>query len=93
MIDALTRFIADELLSGRRSTPLGADDELLESGLLDSLGVMQLVWFLEEEFGVQVPPEDVTLEHFRSVARIAAYLESSGGPRRPSTDARSATGS
>lgn len=75
----LTRFLTDELLTGRAPEALSADDDLLASGLLDSLGVMQLVWFIEKEFGVQVPPQDVTIEHFQSVDRIAAYVEGRRG--------------
>ena len=74
MTEALTRFVTGELLTGRSAHTVESDTELLESGLLDSLGVMQLVWFIEQEFGVTVPAEDVVIEHFQSIDRIAAYL-------------------
>ena len=35
---------------------------------------MRLIAFIEETFGIQVPPEDVTIERFRSVSTIAEYL-------------------
>jgi acyl carrier protein len=78
---ALTRFLTDEILTGT-ATILEPDDDLLTSGLLDSLGVMQLVWFIEREFEVQVPPEDVTIDHFESIDAISEYIER----RRESTE-------
>ncbi len=75
MTEALLRFVTRELLTGRSPESLEPGTELLESGLLDSLGVMQLVWFIEQEFGVTVPAEDVVIEHFQSIDTIAAYVE------------------
>ena len=72
---ALSRYISDELLSGRVAEGVAEDDDLLGSGLLDSLSVMLLVFFIEQEFGIEVPPEDVTIENFQTVARLGAYLE------------------
>lgn len=75
----LCAYIGQELLSGR--VEVGAEDPLLTSGLLDSLAVIQVVAFLRDAFGAVIPPEDVTLENFESVARIEAYLGESGtGP-------------
>ncbi|MBT8103721.1 MAG: acyl carrier protein [Gammaproteobacteria bacterium] len=54
---------------------IGVDDELLLDGVLDSLAVMRLVAFLEANTGTAIPPEDVTLENFRSIGAIAAYLD------------------
>ncbi len=73
MKSVLAKYIGDQLLSGRGV--VSEDDDLLGSGLLDSLGIMQLVLFIEKEFAVDVPPEDVTIENFQSVAKIGVYLE------------------
>lgn len=70
----LIDFIARELIRGG-DHQLEADDDLLSSGLVDSLGVMRLIHFLEERYRVSVPPEDVTLENFMTVRAIAGYLE------------------
>lgn len=71
--DALRRFIADDLLMGQ-SLALNDDDDLLLSGLVDSLGVVRLVTFIETEFNSVVPPEDVVLENFQTLNAIAEYL-------------------
>lgn len=72
MRDRLKRYIDEQLLNGRH-TQIADQDDLLESGI-DSVGMMTLVLFIEEEWKVTVPPEDVVLENFQSVANIEAYL-------------------
>jgi len=72
----IATYITRELLSRAHEEPVASDQDLLASGLLDSLGVMSLVYFLETEFEVEVPPQDVTIENFNSVDTIAAYLQS-----------------
>lgn len=73
MKDTIRGYISEALLSG---TEIADDDDLLLSGLLDSLSVIRLVQHLESEFAVRVPPEDIVIEHFTSVDTIVAYLES-----------------
>lgn len=72
--DDLLTFIADDLLRGRSDGGLQPEDDLLGSGLVDSLGVMRIVAFIEKQFGIAVPPEDVRIEHFLTVRDIARYL-------------------
>ena len=76
MKDTLKHYIEQELLSDRGAVTLSDDDNLLGSGLVDSVGMMTLVLFIEDTFALTVPPEDVTIEHFMSVNTIHAYLES-----------------
>jgi len=77
--DALREYITQELIDGRVYSNLSDDDDLLTSGLVDSLGIMSLVAFIDERFGISVPPEDVTLESFSTIATMANYLESRRG--------------
>ena len=72
MKEGIKTFIVESLLSG---TEIANDDDLLLSGLLDSMSVMRLVLHLETAFAVKIPPEDVIIEHFTSVETINAYLE------------------
>jgi len=53
-----------------------ADGEtlLFSSGLLDSVAMMGIIGFIEEQAGFDVRPADVTLENFDTVARIVAYV-------------------
>ena len=71
----LIEFIAQDLLRGRPDVSIDAEDDILGSGLVDSLGVMRIVAFIEKRYEVKVPPEDVRIEHFLSVNHIVSYLE------------------
>ncbi|MEO0422002.1 MAG: acyl carrier protein [Pseudomonadota bacterium] len=72
-------FINDDLLADQDDVTIGGDDELLVDGYLDSLGVMRLVTFIDSELGLAVPPQDITIENFRSVDVLVAYLEARQG--------------
>jgi len=52
---------------------LDDDTALFSSGLIDSLTVMDLVCFVESQIGRSVPPGDITLQNFDSIARIVAF--------------------
>jgi acyl carrier protein len=74
-IETLVRYVSQELLDGSSGANLQADDNLLTSGLIDSLGIIRLVNFIEDAFDVDVRPEDITIENFRTINVIAEYLE------------------
>lgn len=73
--DRIRRFIQDRFARARHRH-LGDHDHLLEQGILDSLGVLDVVAFLEEEFGVVLADEELTPEHFQSVVSLAALVAS-----------------
>ena len=70
----LMRYVKDELLRGRMSD-LEAEDDLLGSGVINSLGILQLVSFVEDRMGIEIPDEDVVYENFHSVSALANYLD------------------
>jgi acyl carrier protein len=74
--ERLARYISEELLDRgeRGASGISPDEDLLGSGLLDSLGVMSLVFFIEQELGLDIPAEDVTIENFQTLETIEAYL-------------------
>ncbi|HEY2921478.1 MAG TPA: acyl carrier protein [Candidatus Binatia bacterium] len=61
--------------SHARTRALADDDPLLESGIVDSLGVLDIVGFIESDMGVVVADEDLVRENFGSIGRIASYIE------------------
>lgn len=70
--DELCAYINDELLDD--DEPITADDNLLADGTVDSMGMLRLVAHIGEKWNVQVPAEDFTIENFRTVTAIDAYL-------------------
>ena len=51
-------------------------DPLLESGMLDSQGVLEVVTFIEQAFSINVADEDLVPENFQTIDRIAAFVQS-----------------
>lgn len=81
-VEASGRVIAEYInteIIGANGRDVGLDDELLLDGHIDSLGIVRLVSFLEERFEKPVPPDQVTIENFRTVATIARYVENLPG--------------
>jgi acyl carrier protein len=71
--DVVRAYIVPELLGGRQ---ISNDENLLLSGLIDSLAVMSLVAFLERRFSLKIPFDDVIIENFMSLDAIDAYVAS-----------------
>ena len=70
--DALLHFVSTELLD--QTELIESDDNLLSDGMVDSLGMLRLIAFIEAEFAIKVPPEDFTIENFRTITVICDYL-------------------
>jgi acyl carrier protein len=70
----LLDYIKKELAVGSKRN-IQMEDDLLSAGIIDSLGVLQLVAFIEDQFNIQMPDEDVVLENFQSVNSLANYLD------------------
>jgi acyl carrier protein len=85
--DRLLAFIQRELLSPEMT--LHPNDELLADGLLDSIAVLRLAAFVEEEFQFKMQPADFVIENFQSVAVLSDYVRrSSEQAGRPQADSR-----
>lgn len=72
--DSIRRFLVEHFPAARKH-PLGEDDHLLANGILDSLGVLDLVSYLEREFAISVSDDDLVPEHFESLRRLAMFVE------------------
>ncbi|GJM39768.1 MAG: hypothetical protein DHS20C20_00500 [Ardenticatenaceae bacterium] len=71
----LKEYIREELMNGA-SNELDESENLLAAGIIDSLGILRLVSFVEEKFGIDVPDEDVTIDNFQSVKSMSDYVAS-----------------
>ena len=72
--ERIVGFILDKFPLARKS-PIAGDDNLLESGIIDSLGILDLVSFLEQEFGIVVADDELIPENFQSVDRLKLFVE------------------
>ena len=75
MTEEIIDFINQQLLNGLDSHTLTADDDLLGSGWIDSMGMMALIGFIENRFELKITPQDMTIENFKTVTELRAYLK------------------
>ena len=71
-------FIVERLAPATGRTHLDDDEDLIDSGVVDSLGIFQLVAFLEERFGVAVADTEITPDNFGTIARIERLVAARG---------------
>ena len=71
----LRSFIDEELFYGADHGALADDQPLQETGVIDSMGMLRLVTFLEETFGIEVLDSDVVPEHLGTLGGIISYIE------------------
>lgn len=69
----LRSFITDNFLFGRAEERLSDDDSLIEKGIIDSTGVLQLVAFLEQECGIHVEDDEIIPDNLDSLSKLTAY--------------------
>jgi acyl carrier protein len=67
-------YILENLLFTNDASQLEDDASLLERGIIDSTGVLEIVMFLEEEFGIKVRDSDMLPENFDKVDSIARFV-------------------
>jgi len=68
------QFIEDNFLFRGDSDALARDESLLDAGLIDSTGVLELVGFIETEFAIPVADAEIVPENLDSIATITAYV-------------------
>jgi acyl carrier protein len=74
IIEQVRSYIVESFLLGDEGE-LTASDSLLESGVLDSTGVLELVAFLEQTFRIEVANEDLVPENLDSISNVASFVE------------------
>ena len=72
--DKIRAFIMENFLFGN-DQGLNDDTSLLDEGVIDSTGILELVSFLEEEFGISVEDDEILPENLDSIKNVVAYLE------------------
>jgi acyl carrier protein len=70
---AVREFIAENFLF-RADAELDDDQSLLESGVIDSTGVLEVIAFLEQTFGISIADEEIVPENLDSINNMTRYL-------------------
>jgi acyl carrier protein len=68
-------FLADIFFLGEDPAKLSANASLIESGIIDSTGVFELVGFLEEQYAIRIEEDDLVPENLDSIDNIVAFVE------------------
>ncbi len=72
----IKQHISKNILFNGPDFNLDDDASFLEQGVIDSLGFMELVAFVEKEYGIKVGPQDLVPDNFDSVNKLSRYINS-----------------
>ncbi len=70
----IREFITSTLLTEQEDFPFSDHESLIESGIIDSFGIMALLGFLEEKFAIKVAGDDLVPENFDSIVTNSAMI-------------------
>jgi acyl carrier protein len=76
--DILVTFIKENFITGRNQKEIAPDQSLIDSGIIDSTGILELVMFLEEKYSITIEDEELIPENLDSVKNLVAFLERKG---------------
>jgi acyl carrier protein len=68
------KFIIDNFLFGQQDKRIGDSDSFLESGIIDSTGVLELIAFLESRYGISIADEELIPANLDSVDRVSGFV-------------------
>ena len=71
---SIKKYIENKFLRGDAKKSISTEESLLDSGLIDSMGIFELVAFLEKEFDIEITDEDLVPDNFESLNLIASMV-------------------
>lgn len=78
-VETSVRGFLQESAGGRQRADISSDESLLDSGILDSASILELVAFLESRFGIVIPDEELLPQNFETIDAIVELVETKGG--------------
>lgn len=70
--ESLVAFISDNILAD--GTRIDVEQNLLSDGMVDSLGMLRLVGYIETSYEMKIPPDQFTIQNFRNIDSISTYV-------------------
>lgn len=74
--DKVRNYILENYLFTEDQSELNSEDSFLEKGIIDSTGILEIIFFLKEEFEISVGDEEIIPENLDSVNNIVKYINS-----------------
>lgn len=78
MIKKLAEYLTEEILQ-EPDLVLESDEDLLSTGLVDSMGIVRYIAWISDEFDIEIPTEDMVIDNFISLSAISRYITSRQG--------------
>ncbi len=75
MKEKILQHIENELVFEKIEEGLDASDDLLGGGIVDSMGMVKLIAFIEDQFEIKVKPEEMLIENFMTVGHIVDFIK------------------
>lgn len=75
----IRNYIVTTFLFGEGGDSFTDQDSLIEKGIIDSTGVLELVAFLDETYGIQVADQELVADNFDSVSKLGAFVKRKRG--------------
>ena len=82
VLETVKAYVLENFLFGDDSR-IGPETDFLENGILDSTGVLELVGFLEEKFGIRVEDDELVPDNMNSLEKISLYISKKTGKTQP----------
>ena len=76
--EKITSFIKENFIVGRKNISLSPDESLIDSGVIDSTGILELVMFLEETFSITIEDEELIPENLGTIDNLVNFLKKKG---------------
>jgi acyl carrier protein len=73
-------YVGENFLFGD-AAQIGVDDSFLDKGIIDSTGILEIVMFLEEQFGIKVADSEMLPENLDSIGNISRFIEKKGAAK------------
>jgi acyl carrier protein len=71
----IRQFVVENFLFGQNDKQIKDDQSFLESGIIDSTGVLELIGFLESNYGIAIADDELVPANLDSVERVAVFVE------------------
>lgn len=74
-LKSIEKFMLDQIMAGFDRETLEADEDLLDQGFIDSLGIMKLIVFIEDTFGLKIDDGEIIPENFQSLNSMVSFVQ------------------
>lgn len=74
VVSEVRAYVVDRFLFGQNADRLSNSDSFLERNLIDSTGILEVVMFLEQRYGIKVADDDLVPENLDTIERIASFV-------------------